>query len=82
MLPSCRVVNPAGSVLTEKEINMVCTAKDNQVQASYLKDEISDLDKDDPCFDGSSQSALLDDTGLLAEIQKRWYPPASFASRS
>lgn len=59
--------------LTEKEINMVCTAKDNQVQASYLKDEISDLDKDDPCFDGSSQSALLDDTGLLAEIQKRWY---------
>lgn len=59
--------------LTEKEINMVCTAKDNQVQASYLKDEISDLDKDDPCFDGSSQSALLDDAGLLAEIQKRWY---------
>ena len=59
--------------LTEKEVNMVCTTKDKQVQAAYLKDEISDLDKDDPCFDGSSQSALLDDTGLLAEIQKRWY---------
>lgn len=59
--------------LTEKEINMVCTTKDKQVRAAYLKDEISDLDKDDPCFDGSSQSALLDDTGLLAEIQKRWY---------
>lgn len=59
--------------LTEKEINMVCTTKDKQVQAACLKDEISDLDKDDPCFDGSSQSALLDDAGLLAEIQKRWY---------
>ncbi len=59
--------------LTEKEINMVCTTKDKQVQAAYLKDEISDLDKDDPCFDGSSRSALLDDSGLLAEVQTRWY---------
>ena len=59
--------------LTEKEVNMVCTTKDKQVQAAYLKDEISDLDKDDPCFDGSSQSVLLDNAGLLAEVQKRWY---------
>ena len=59
--------------LTEKEINMVCTTKDKQVQAAYLKGEIRNLDKDDPCFDGSSQPVLLDDAGLLAEIQKRWY---------
>lgn len=59
--------------LTEKEINMVCATKDKQVQAAYLKGEIRNLDKDDPCFDGSSQPVLLDDAGLLAESQKRWY---------
>lgn len=59
--------------LTEREVNMVCITKDRQVQTAYLKDEIGDLDKDDPCFDGCGQSALLNDMELLAELQKRWY---------
>ena len=59
--------------LTEKEVNMVCTTKDNQVQMAYLKDEISELDKDDPCFDGYGQLAMLNDAGLLADVQKRWH---------
>ena len=59
--------------LTEKEVNMVCTTKDNQVQMAYLKDEISELDKDDPCFDGYGRLAMLNDAGLLADVQKRWH---------
>lgn len=59
--------------LTEKEVDMVCTAKDKQVQMAYLKDEIRDLEKDSPCFDGCDQSTLLSDEGLLTDVQKRWY---------
>ena len=59
--------------LTEKEVDMVCTAKDKQAQMAYLKDEIRDLEKDAPCFDGCDQSTLLSDEGLLTDVQKRWY---------
>ncbi len=59
--------------LTEKEVDTVCTIKDKQTQMAYLKDEISDLDKDDPCFDGRDPSTLLNDEGLLTDIHKRWY---------
>ena len=59
--------------LTEKEVDMVCTVKDKQAQMAYLKDEISGLDKDDPCFDGRGQATLLNDEGLLTDVQRRWH---------
>ena len=59
--------------LTEKEVDVVCAAKGKQVQMAYLKDEISDLEKNDLCFDGLGQSALLNDEGLLTDVQRRWH---------
>ena len=58
--------------LTEKEVDMVCTVKDKQAQMAYLIDEITDLDKDDPSLD-RGQPTLLNDEGLLTDVQRRWH---------
>lgn len=50
---------------------MVCTVKDKQAQMAYLKDEISDLDKDDPCFDGRGQATLLNDEAICSYSCRR-----------
>lgn len=58
--------------LTDAEVNAIYAAKERQVQAAYLCDEICDLGGDDPCFEGHDPSLLLDSAGFIAAVQARW----------
>lgn len=59
--------------LTEDEVNRIYAVKDAQVQIDYLRDEISELDGDDSCFDGCNQERLTENEEFLKAVQARWY---------
>ena len=59
--------------LTAAEVDAICATKDAQVRTAHLRDEICDLDNDDPCFEGHDPALLVDSAGFIAAVQARWY---------
>lgn len=59
--------------LTDAEIEAIYTVKDERSRMEYLRDEISDLDEDDSCFEGHGQEALMGNEDFLSTVQRHWY---------
>lgn len=59
--------------LTGEEVNDICKAKDAQARMELLCDELQNMDKDDPCFEGRDPQELIDDRRLLNVVMDRWY---------
>lgn len=58
--------------LTSVEIDAIYTAKASQVQMDDLCDEIRDLEKDEPCFEGHAPEELLDNDRFIAALRAQW----------
>lgn len=59
--------------LTGEEVNDICKAKDAQVRMELLCDELQNMDKDNPCFEGRDPQELIDDRRFLNVVMDRWY---------
>lgn len=58
--------------LTSAEVDAIYSARASQIQMDELCDEIRDLDKDDPCFEGHAQEELLNNSRFIDAVQARW----------
>ena len=64
---------PVSIPLTEAEVNMIYSLKDEQARMDFLRDEIMSLDEDDDCFAGHCQEDLTSNKGFMESVQHRWY---------